>query len=109
MSHAIRRKKCIRQEEERSDVRINNQQKRPALTKMPFPYFRISTTTTNNLYLKDNLLDPSFLLMMLVKPILSVQMTPVTHVTSLAIFTCLVCFLGHGAPCVELLLRDCLG
>ncbi|KAH0294783.1 myosin-2, partial [Aureobasidium sp. EXF-3399] len=47
-----------------------------------------------------------FLLMMLMKPILSVQMTPIPHITSLAILTCFVRFLSHGTSSIKLLLHD---
>lgn len=69
-----------------------------------------TTTTNNNLYLKHNLLDPCFLLvaMVLVKSVLPIQLTPISHVTSFAIFASFVCFLGHGTAGVKLLLHDCL-
>lgn len=90
-------------------VRINNKQKkkrRPrTLTVCHSPLLQ------NDDKNKNNLLDPSFLLMMLLmKPILSsVQMTPIPHITSLAILTCFIRFLGHGTSSIKLLLHDCLG
>lgn len=94
----------------RNAIVLDREKTTQKTTTLAIPFHTL-VSTNNNLYIKDNLLDPSFLLMMLMPThsILSVQMTPISHVTSFSILSCLVGLFGHGTSSIELLLHDRLG